>query len=117
MAIDVPILKVENYLLATVQSVLSDEDLVDFGWKLAGEVGRQRVAGVIIDVSALDVIDSFAARQLQNIAESIRLRGVLTILVGIQPDVAYSLVQLGMTLKGIETALDLESGLALMRSR
>jgi rsbT antagonist protein RsbS len=117
MVIDVPVLKVEDYLLATVQSSLSDEDLVNFGRKLGREVGRQRVSGVIIDVSALDVIDSFAARQLRNIAESTRLRGVLTILVGIQPDVAYSLVRLGMILKGVEFALDLEGGLALMRNK
>ena len=117
MAIDVPILRVEDYLLAAVQTVLSDKDLVSFGRKLAGEVGRQRVAGVIIDVSALDVIDSVAARQLGNIAQSTRLRGAPTVLVGIQPDVAYSLVQLGMRLTGVETSLDLEDALVALRER
>ncbi len=117
MAIDVPILQVENYLLAAVQTVLSDEDLINFGRKLAKEVGRKRVAGVIIDVSALDVIDSFAARQLGNVAQSTRLRGAPTVLVGIQPDVAYSLIQLGMRLTGVETALDLEDAMVLLRER
>jgi len=115
MAIEVPILKIEDYLLATVQSVLSDKDLVHFGRKLAEMVGRQRVAAVIIDLSALDVIDSFAARQLRSIANGTRLRGARTIAVGIQPDVAYGLVQLGMRLTGVETALDLEDALKMLR--
>jgi len=117
MPVEVPILRIEDYLLATVQSSLSDEDLVGFGQKLAREVGRQRVAAAIIDVSALDVIDSFAARQIRNIANGTRLRGARTIIVGIQPDVAYGLVQLGLRLTGVETTLDLEHALEKLRGR
>ncbi len=115
MLSQVPILKIEDYLLATVQATLSDEDIVNFGQKLLRAVGRQRMRAVIIDLSALDVIDSFATRQFRNMANATRLRGARTILVGIQPDVAYGLVQLGMRLTGIETALDLEDALAVLK--
>ena len=68
-------------------------------------------------MSALDVVDSFAARTLRAIAHTARLRGAETVIVGIQPDVAFSMVQLGITLEDVSTALDLEEGLARLRSR
>jgi rsbT antagonist protein RsbS len=71
---------------------------------------------VIIDVTALDVLDSFATRTLRSIAHTARLRGAQTVVVGIQPDVAYGMVQLGLTLEDVETALDLEEGLAYLQS-
>ncbi len=70
---------------------------------------------MIIDVTALDVLDSFATRTLRNIAAAARLRGAATVVVGIQPDVAIAIVQLGLTLEGVATALDLEEGLELLR--
>jgi len=79
---------------------------------LAGQVGRQRSRGVVIDVTALDVIDSFATRTLRSIAYTAKLRGANTVVVGIQPDVAFAMVQLGLSLDGVTTALDLEEALA-----
>ncbi len=110
----VPILKQGAYLIASVQSALSDEDLVQLRDDLAQMVGRHHSRGVVIDVTALDVIDSFAARTLRSMAATIRLRGARTIIVGIQPDVAFAMVQLGLSLSGVETALDLEEGLAIL---
>src|SRR5262249_12818370 len=108
----VPVLKQRDYLIASVQSVLSDADLLQLRDDLADRVGQFRSRGVIIDVTVLDVIDSFATRMLRAIAHMLRLRGAETVIVGIQPDVAFAMVQLGLTLEGIGTALDLEEGLA-----
>src|SRR5213594_484848 len=110
--VHVPILKQGGYLIATIQSVLSDSDLLQLRDDLAGRVGQYRSKGVIIDVTVLDVIDSFATRTLRGIAHMLRLRGAETVIVGIQPEVAFTMVQLGLALEGIGTALDLEEGLA-----
>ena len=79
---------------------------------MSNKVGRFRSRGVIIDVTVLDVIDSFATRTLRAVAQMLKLRGAETVIVGIQPDVAFAMVQLGLTLEGVGTALDLEEGLA-----
>src|SRR5438034_6440362 len=107
----VPILKQGSYLIASIQSVLSDADLLQLRDDLADRVGKSRSRGVIIDVTVLDVIDSFATRTLRAIAHMLKLRGAETVIVGIQPDVAFAMVQLGLSLEGIGTALDLEEGL------
>ncbi len=113
----VPILKQRDYLIASVQSVLSDPDLVQLRDDLAERIGLYRSRGVIIDVTVLDVIDSFATRTLRAIAHMLRLRGAETVIVGIQPEVAFTMVQLSLTLEGIGTALDLEEGLAYLDER
>jgi len=110
----VPILKQGDYLIASVQSVLSDADLLQLRDDLADRVGQFRSRGVIIDVTVLDVIDSLATRTLRAIAHMLKLRGAETVIVGIQPDVAFAMVQLGLTLEGVGTALDLEEGLAFL---
>lgn len=110
----VPILKQGGYLIASIQSVLSDADLLQLRDDLAERVGRFRSRGVIIDVTVLDVIDSFATRTLRAIAHMLRLRGAETVIVGIQPEVAFAMVQLGLTLEGVGTVLDLEEGLAFL---
>ena len=111
---EVPILKQGPYLIATVQSALSDEDLLQLRDAIVQKVGQLRSRGVIVDVTALDVMDSFATRTFRDIAQMIRLRGAETVIVGIQPEVAFTLVQLGMRLEGIATALDLEEGIAFL---
>jgi len=110
----VPVLKQGDYLIASVQSVLSDADLVELRDDLAERVGKTRSRGVIIDVTVLDVIDSFATRTLSAVAHMLRLRGADTVIVGIQPEVALAMVQLGLSLEGVATALDLEEGLAYL---
>jgi rsbT antagonist protein RsbS len=115
--VEVPILKQGEYLIASIQAALSDADLLRLRDALAEKVGRFRARGVIIDVTVLDVMDSFATRTLSDIANMIRLRGAKTVIVGIQPEVAFAMVQLGMTLKGVVTALDLEEGLAYLQQK
>lgn len=111
---EVPILKQGNFLIATLQAALTDEDLLLLRDALVARVGKFRSQGVIVDVTALDVMDSFAARTLRALAHMVKLRGADTVIVGIQPDVAFSMVQLGLTLEGVRTALDLEEGLLLL---
>ena len=107
----VPILKQGPYLIASIQSALSDEDLVQLRDALVAQVGKFRSRGVIVDVTVLDVMDSFATRTLRDIALMIRLRGAEMVIVGIQPEVAFALVRLGLKLEGVATALDLEEGI------
>ncbi len=111
---EVPILKQGDYLIASIQSALSDADLVQLRDGIVNRVGKVRSKGVIVDVTVLDVMDSFATRTLRDIAHMIRLRGAETVIVGIQPEVAFAMVQLGLTLEGVATALDLEEGLAYL---
>jgi len=111
-ALQVPILKQGPYLIATVQSALTDADMMQLRDALVAQVGQYRARGVIIDVTALDVMDSFAAGTLQDVAHMARLRGAETVIVGIQPDVAFAMVHMGLTLEGVATSLDLEAGLA-----
>lgn len=114
---EIPILKQRDYLIASVQSVLTDEDLINLRDRLVQQVGRYRSAGVILDVTGMDVIDSFSVRTLRDLAHMIRLRGAMTVIVGIQPEVAFSMIQLGLRLKDVPTALDLEEGLAYLDSK
>jgi rsbT antagonist protein RsbS len=110
----VPILKQGQCLIASIQSALSDQDLLGLRDDLAGLVGRHRARGVIIDVTALDVMDSFGTRTLTAIAYMTKLRGAETVIVGIQPGVALAMVQLGLNFEDVPTALDLEEGLAFL---
>jgi rsbT antagonist protein RsbS len=113
----VPILKQGDYLIASIQSSLTDTDLLRLRDDVVERVGRFRSRGVIIDVTVLDVMDSFAVRTLSTLAQMITLRGAETVIVGIQPEVAFAMVQLGLRLGGVATALDLEEGLAYLNER
>ena len=112
----VPILKHGPYLIASIQSALSDSEVLELRDDLTGRVGTSRARGVIVDVAAMDVIDSFVARSLQAIAMTAKLRGAETVIVGIRPDVAVAMVQFKLNLEPLHTALDLEEGLALLDS-
>ena len=111
----IPVLKQGEFLIASIQAKLTDVDLVRLRDDLARMVGLHRSRGVVIDVTALDVLDSFATRMLRGIAHTARLRGAETVIVGLAPDVAFAMVQLGLTLEGVQTGLDLEEGLAILR--
>jgi rsbT antagonist protein RsbS len=114
----VPILKQGAILIATVQSALTDSETERLRYDLMERVSRFRAQGIIVDVTAIDVMDSFAARSLRTIAHMTRLRGADTVIVGLQPEVAFAMVQLGLAFDDMNTALDLEEGLALLnRSR
>jgi rsbT antagonist protein RsbS len=110
----VPILKRRDYLIATVQAALSDAEWVDLRQKLVERTGPFRAPGVIVDVTALDVLDSFAARTLRDLAHTARLRRAETVIVGSQPEVPFVMAQLGLTLEGVSAALDLEEGLQFL---
>jgi rsbT antagonist protein RsbS len=104
-------------LIASIHTALDDSQLVRFERDLVERIGRDRARGVIIDVAALDVLDSFATRTLQDIGEMARLRGAVTVIVGIQPEVAFAMVRLGLHTGHVATALDLEEGLSLLGGR
>jgi rsbT antagonist protein RsbS len=110
----VPILKQGAILIATVQAALSDSDAERLRYDLMDRVSQFRAQGIIVDVTAIDVMDSFAARSLRTIAHMTRLRGADTVIVGLQPEVAFAMVQLGLAFDDMSTALDLEEGLALL---
>jgi rsbT antagonist protein RsbS len=112
--LSVAILRQGDYLIASIQSDLSDREVLALRDDLAERVGRLRARGIIVDVAALDVIDSFVARSLRSIAVTARLRGAETIVVGIQPDVAIAMVQFDLNLEPLRTALDLDEALTLL---
>ena len=117
MLMRTPILKQGNCLIASIQSPLADEDLVQLRDDLTTKVGESRARGVIVDVTVLDIMDSFATRTLRDLAQMVRLRGAETVIAGIQPEVAFTIVQLGLEFGGVSTALDLEEGLALLKQQ
>ncbi len=107
----VSILRQRDYLIASIHEALDDNEIVRFQRELVEQIGRYRAKGIIIDVAALDVLDSFGSRTLANLAHMARLRGAETVIVGIQPTVAFAMVRLGTHLERVHTALDLEEGL------
>jgi len=111
------VLRQGSYLIVSIHTALDDFQMIRFQEDLIEQIGQHRARGVIIDVAALDVIDSFGSRTLRNTAEMARLRGALTVIVGIQPDVASTMVELGMGTGTVYTALDLEEGLAYLDGR
>ncbi|HVV49686.1 MAG TPA: STAS domain-containing protein [Polyangia bacterium] len=113
----VPILRQGDVLIASIQVAQTDDELLELRDRLTHQVGSSRVRGVIIDVTALDVMDSFATRTLRSVAYSTRLRGAHTVVVGIQPEVAFSMVQLGLELGAVSTALDLDDAIEQLRAR
>jgi rsbT antagonist protein RsbS len=111
----VPILKQGSFLIASVQAAITDQEVLQLQDDLAAQVGRYRARGIIVDVTGLDVVDSFVSRSLRNMAFMSKMLGAEAVIVGIQPEVAYAMVQLGLALEGVHTALDLEEGLAFLR--
>ena len=113
----VSIMRQGAYLIASIHTALDDGQLVRFQRDILDQVGRYRARGIIIDVAALDVLDSFASNTLQDLAATARLRGATTVIVGINPEIAYTMVRLGMRLETVTTALDLDEGLAVLDAK
>ncbi len=111
----IPILKLADYLLVTVQVDMHDQLAMTLQDDLTREIVRTRARGVLIDISSLDLVDSFIGRMLANIAAMSRVLDAETVVVGMRPAVAITLVELGMSLTGVRTALDVDSGMALLR--
>jgi rsbT antagonist protein RsbS len=112
--VSVAILKQGDYLIASIQSDLTDAQVLALRDDLSDRIGRTRARGIIVDVAALDVIDSFVARSLGSIAIMARLRGAETLIVGIQPDVAIAMAHFDLNLEPLRTATDLDEALALI---
>jgi rsbT antagonist protein RsbS len=112
----VAILRQGDYLIASIQSDLSDSEVLAFRQELTDLVGRHRARGIVIDVAALDVIDSFVARSLRSIVLAAKLRGAETVIIGIQPDVAIAMVHFRLNLQTLRVALDLDEARALLDS-
>lgn len=113
----VAVLHQGDYLIASIQSDLSDSQVLQLRDDLAERVGASRARGIIVDVAALDVIDSFVARSLRSIAVTARLRGAETVIVGIRPDVAIALVHFDVNLEPVQAALDIDEAIELLDRR
>jgi len=111
----IPILKMGNYLLVTIQVDMHDRLAMTLQDDLTSKVVNTRAKAVLIDISALEMVDSFIGRMIANIAAMARILDAETVVVGMRPAVAITLVELGMPLKGVRTALDVEKGMALLR--
>jgi rsbT antagonist protein RsbS len=110
----VSILRQGDYLLASINAALDDGEMLRFQEELVERIGQDRARGVIVDVAALDVLDSYGTHTLGALAEMARLRGAETVIVGVSPDIAFTMVRLGMSIANVHTALDLEQGLELL---
>lgn len=110
----VAILRQGDYLIASIQSDLSDSEILALRDDLSDRIGRDRARGLVVDVAALEVIDSFVARALQSIAVTAKLRGAETVIVGIQPDVAIAMVQFRLNMEPLRATLDLDEALELL---
>ena len=107
----IPILRVKGILLTSIQVDLTDEDALDFQDDMLHTVAKTEAKGAVIDITALDVVDSFLARVLNDTATMVRCLGAEVVITGMQPSVALTLIEMGRELIGVETALDLDQGL------
>ena len=113
----IPILKMGEYLLVTIQVDMHDRLALALQDDLTQKIVSARAKGVLIDISALDVVDSFIGRTLADIASMSRVLDAETVVVGMRPAVAITLVELGLSLEGVRTALNVERGMDLLRAR
>ena len=113
----IPILKMGPFLLVTIQVDMHDQLALTLQDDLTSRIAKERSRGVLLDISALDVVDSFIGRMIANISSMARVLDAVTVVVGMQPAVAITLVELGLPLEGVHTALNVEKGMELLRRR
>jgi rsbT antagonist protein RsbS len=113
----IPILRMGNFLLVTIQIDLYDRLATDLEADLVQMVNKTEAKGVLIDISALSIVDSFMGRILGNIGSMSKIMDAETVVVGMQPAVAITLIELGLELKGVSTALNVEKGMELLRAK
>ena len=111
----IPILRMGDFLLVTIQVDMHDRLAMTLQDDLTTRISQTGAVGVLIDISALEIVDSFIGRMISNISSMSRVLDAQTVVVGMQPAVAITLVELGLTLPGVKTALDVEKGMALLR--
>ncbi len=112
----IPILKLESFLIVSIQTDMDDRAAMTLQEDLTARIVRHRASGVLIDISALDVVDSFIGRMLANTAAMARVLDAETVVVGMRPSVAITLVELGLSLRGVRSALNIERGMDLLRN-
>jgi rsbT antagonist protein RsbS len=112
----IPILRLRNLLLVTIQVDMHDRLAMQLQDELTARISETGARGVLIDISSLDIVDSFIGRMIANIASMARVLDAQTVVVGMQPAVAITLVELGLTLPGVRTALNVDRGMALLES-
>lgn len=110
----IPILKMGRFLLVTIQVDMHDQLVMTLQDDLTESIVKHRARGVLIDISSLDMVDSFIGRMISNISGMARVLDATTVVVGMRPAVAITLVELGLTLEGVRTALSVEKGMALL---
>ena len=113
----IPILRMGKFLLVTIQVDMHDRLAMNLQDDLTNRIAQDRAHGVLIDISSLDMVDSFIGRMIANIAGMARVLDAETVVVGMQPSVAITLVELGLPLQGVLTALNVEKGMALLQAR
>jgi rsbT antagonist protein RsbS len=113
----IPILKMGHFLLVTIQVDMHDKLALTLQDDLTQRISKERSKGVLLDISALDVVDSFIGRMIANISSMARVLDAQTVVVGMQPAVAITLVELGLPLEGVHTALNVEKGMDWLRRR
>ena len=113
----IPILRMGEYLLVTIQVDMHDQLALQLQDDLTRRISEESAAGVLIDISSLDVVDSFIGRMIANISAMARVLDARTVVTGMRPAVAITLVELGMSLEGVHTALNVERGMALLRQK
>ena len=111
----IPILRIDRFLLVSIQVDMHDRLAMTLQEDLTNRIVQDRASGLLIDISALDIVDSFIGRMLANIAAMARVLDAKTVVVGMQPAVAITLVELGLSLPQIRTALNIDKGLAVLR--
>ena len=111
----IPILKMGHLLMVTIQVDMHDRLAMTLKDDLTNRIVKDRAKGVLIDISALDLVDSFIGRMINNIAAMAKILDADTVLVGMQPAVAITLVELGLTLEGVKTALNVDRGMSMLR--
>lgn len=111
----IPVLKMGNFLLVTIQVDMHDQLALTLQDDLTAKIMKHRSKGVLMDISALEIVDSFIGRMISNIANMSRILDAQTVVVGMQPAVAITLVELGLELKGVRTALNVERGMEVLQ--
>lgn len=117
MAASIPILKIDDFLIASIQTSLDDRSVLQFQNDLLERVSETGSLGVIVDITAVEIVDSFLARSLNDIAIAVHLLGTKMAIVGMRPTVAITLVEMGLSIPNAITALNLDKGLKLMREQ
>jgi rsbT antagonist protein RsbS len=113
----IPILKMGSFLLVTIQVDMHDQLALQLQDDLTGRIVSAKARGVLIDISSLEIVDSFIGRMISNIAAMARVLDAETVVVGMQPAVAITLVELGLSLEGVRTALNIDKGMLLLQQR